>query len=259
MLSESHDHYDVAQDGRGVVTLTIARSGKLNLISSSVTKALIEGLKRLGQDSSVRVLVLTGDGDRAFIGGADVKEMATLNPKTAKIFISSLHELCEAIRVFPVPVIARIQGWCLGGGLEVAAACDIRVAASTAQFGMPEVRMGIPSVIHAALLPRLIGSGRARWLMLTANLIDTSRALEWGLVDGIAESQQLDAEVERVLAALLACGPQVMRSQKRLLNTWDDVPLSEGVKVSIKEFGNAFRGEEPYYFMSEFLTRKRGT
>jgi enoyl-CoA hydratase/carnithine racemase len=95
--------------------------------------------------------------------------------------------------------------------------------------------------------------------MLTANLIDTSRALEWGLVDGIAESQQLDAEVERVLAALLACGPQVMRSQKRLLNTWDDVPLSEGVKVSIKEFGNAFRGEEPYYFMSEFLTRKRGT
>jgi enoyl-CoA hydratase/carnithine racemase len=109
------------------------------------------------------------------IGGADIKEMARLDQASAEKFITGLRDLCEAARAFPAPVIARMPGWCLGGGLEFATACDFRIAAHDAKFGMPEVKVGIPSVIHAALLPRLIGWGRARWLVMTAENIDPSR------------------------------------------------------------------------------------
>ncbi|MCW3693562.1 enoyl-CoA hydratase/isomerase family protein, partial [Burkholderia cenocepacia] len=145
------------------------------------------------------------------IGGADIKEMATLDQKSAEGFISRLRDLCEAVRKFPAPVIARLPGWCLGGGLEVAAACDVRVAAHDAMFGMPEVRVGIPSVIHAALLPRLIGWGRARWLMMTAENIDAPTALSWGLIDTVAKPGGLDEAVEHTVKALLECGPEALR------------------------------------------------
>src|SRR6185503_218248 len=112
-----------------------------------------------------RVVVLTGAGERAFIGGADINEMAELDEESARVFISQLHEACAALRNLPVPVIARISGYCLGAGLEIAASCDLRVAADHSTFGMPEVRVGIPSVIEAALLPRLIGWGMAARLI----------------------------------------------------------------------------------------------
>ncbi len=133
--------------------------------------------------SDIRVVILAGQSEKSMIGGADIKEMAKLDQKSAEAFITRLRDLCEAVRNFPAPVIARMPGWCLGGGLEVAAACDFRIAAHDAMFGMPEVRVGIPSVIHAALLPRLIGWGRARWLVMTAENIDAPTALGWGLVD----------------------------------------------------------------------------
>ena len=141
------------------------------------------------------------------IGGADIKEMARLDQKSAEKFITGLRDLCEAVRIFPAPVIARMPGWCLGGGLEVAAACDFRIAGYDAKFGMPEVRVGIPSVIHAALLPRLIGWGRARWLIMTAETIDAATALAWGLVDVVAPEGGLDAAVEKLVEALLKCRP----------------------------------------------------
>src|SRR4029077_15673757 len=127
------------------------------------------------------------------------------------------RDLCEAVRTFPAPVIARIPGWCLGGGLEFAAACDFRIAAHDAKFAMPEVKVGIPSVIHAALLPRLIGWGRARWLIMTAATIDAPTALAWGLVDVVAPDGGLDAAVESTVAALLECAPDALAFHKALL------------------------------------------
>src|SRR6202007_2605805 len=129
------------------------------------------GLEQLAADREIRVLVLKGGSDKSLIGGADIKEVGTLDQGFREAFIPGFRDLCEAIRAFPAPVIARMPGWCLGGGLEVAAACDFRGASHDARFGMPEVRVGIPSVIHAALLPRLIGWGRARWLVMTAENI----------------------------------------------------------------------------------------
>jgi enoyl-CoA hydratase/carnithine racemase len=161
------------------------------------------------------------------------------------------------VRQFPAPVIARLPGWCLGGGLEVAAACDVRIAAHDAHFGMPEVKVGIPSVIHAALLPRLIGWGRARWLVMTAENIDAPTALAWGLVDKVAPQGGLDEAVEHTVKALLECGPEALRSQKALLRQWEELPLKESVNLSIGEFGKSFLSGEPQRMMQGFLDRKR--
>src|SRR4029079_12755265 len=167
--------------------------------------------EKLAADRSVRVVILTGQSDKSMIGGGNIKEMAKLEQKYAEAFIPRLRDLCEAIRRFPAPVIARLPGWCLGAGLEVAAACDFRIAAHDAKFGMTEVRVGIPSVIHAALLPRLIGWGLARWLVMTAENIDAPTALAWGLVDVIAPQGGLEAAVEGVTAMLLECAREALR------------------------------------------------
>ena len=136
-------HCGVDRDPRGVVRLTISNAGSLNILSTPVINAVREGLETLAKDDSIRVLVLAGQSEKSMIGGADIKEMAGLDQKSAEKFIPGLRDLCEAVRAFPGPVIARMPGWCLGGGLEVAAACDFRVAAHDAKFGMPEVRVGI--------------------------------------------------------------------------------------------------------------------
>ena len=250
-------HCGVDRDSRGVVRLTICNAGSLNILGTPVISGVREGLQALADDREIRVLVLAGQSEKSMIGGADIKEMAKLEQKSAEKFITGLRDLCEAVRAFPGPVIARMPGWCLGGGLEVAAACDFRVAAHDAKFGMPEVRVGIPSVIHAALLPRLIGWGRARWLVMTAENIDAPTALAWGLVDVVAPDGGLDAAVERVAAALLECSPEALRAQKAMLNQWQELPLKESVNLSIGVFGQSYRGGEPQRLMQGFIDRKR--
>jgi enoyl-CoA hydratase len=216
-----------------------------------------EGLETLAGESGIHVLILAGQSEKSLIGGADIKEMATFDQAAAEKFITGLRDLCEAVRAFPAPVIARMPGWCLGGGLEVAAACDFRISAHDGKFGMPEVRVGIPSVIHAALLPRLIGSGRARWLVMTGENIDAATALAWGLVDVVAPEGGFDAAVEKTVDALLKCGPQALRAQKDLLRQWEELPLTESVNLSIGVFGRSFLTDEPKRLMQEFIDRRR--
>ena len=247
----------VDRDSRGVVRLTICNAGSLNILGSAVINGVREGLEVLATERQIRVLVIRGQSEKSMIGGADIKEMAGLDQASAEKFITGLRDLCEAVRAFPAPVIARMPGWCLGGGLEFAAACDFRVAAHDARFGMPEVRVGIPSVIHAALLPRLIGWGRARWLVMTAENIDAPTALAWGLVDVVAPEGGLDAAVERVVATLLECGPEALRAQKALLKQWEELPLKESVNLSIGVFGQSFLTDEPHRLMQGFIDRKR--
>ncbi|MGA8902722.1 enoyl-CoA hydratase [Bradyrhizobium sp.] len=250
-------HCGIDRDSRGVVRLTICNAGPLNLMGSEVIRAAREGFETLAAERQIRVLVLAGESQKSMIGGADIKEMARLDRNSAEKFITGLRDLCEAVRTFPAPVIARMPGWCLGGGLEVAAACDFRIAAGDAKFGMPEVRVGIPSVIHAALLPRLIGSGRTRWLVMTAENIDAATALAWGLVDVVAPEGGLDAAVEKTVEALLKCGPEALRAQKALLRQWEELPLTESVNLSIGVFGRSFLTDEPKRLMQEFINRKR--
>jgi enoyl-CoA hydratase/carnithine racemase len=247
----------VDRDPRGVVRLTICNAGSLNILGTPAITGVREGLQTLATDRQIRALVIAGQSEKSMIGGADIKEMAKLDQASAEKFITGLRDLCEAARAFPAPVIARMPGWCLGGGLEFAAACDFRIATHDARFGMPEVRVGIPSVIHAALLPRLIGWGRARWLVMTAENIDAPTALAWGLIDVVAPEGGLDAAVERTVAALLECGPEALRAQKALLRQWEELPLKESVDLSIGVFGKSFLTGEPQRLMQGFIDRKR--
>ena len=252
-----NSHCGIDRDQRGVVKMTICNAGPLNILNSPAITAVRDGLEVLATERGLRALVIAGESEKSMIGGADIKEMATLNQASAEVFITGLRDLCEAARAFPAPVIARIPGWCLGGGLEFAASCDFRIAAHDAKFAMPEVRVGIPSVIHAALLPRLIGWGRARWLVMTAATIDAPTALNWGLVDVVAPEGGLDAAVEHTVAALLACAPEALRAQKALLKQWEELPLKESVNLSVKVFGEAYLTGEPQKLMQDFIHRKR--
>jgi enoyl-CoA hydratase/carnithine racemase len=253
-----NDHCAISRKQDGTVTLTIREAGRANVLSSPVIKGLTEGISLLATDEALRVLILASGGERSFIAGADITEMAKLNPETGESFIKGLRNLCEAVRCFPAPVVARIQGWCLGGGLELAMACDMRVAAPEAKFGMPEVRVGIPSVIHAALMPRLIGEARARRLILTGAAIDAATALDWGLIDFVSTSGDLDRAVADAIAPILACGPAVIAAQKALMNQWAELSLAEAVAVSVPAFGRAFATGEPQRYMRQFIDEKAG-
>lgn len=254
----STDHASVTIDPDGIATLVIEDAGVLNILSSHVVTDLTTAIQRLAAIDHVRVLVVRGTGERAFIGGADIKEMARMIPASARTFITNLATLCEAVRRFPTPVIARMPGWSLGAGLELAAACDFRIASDDARFGMPEVAVGIPSVIHGALLPRLIGVGRSRWLLLTGKPIDAATALAWGLINETHPHAELDAATSRAARQLLTLSAPAVRQQKRLLWAWEDMVLDDAVRVSIDEFASSFESGEPQRIMSEFAARRRG-
>jgi enoyl-CoA hydratase/carnithine racemase len=240
-----------------VARLVVDHPGKLNVLNRALIDALTREVEALAGDNTLRALVLTGAGERAFIGGADIRDLAQLDRASAAPFITALHGACAALRRLPVPVIARINGYALGAGLEVCAACDLRIAGEHARFGMPEVRVGIPSVIEAALLPGLIGWGRTRRLLLTAETIEAREAERWGLVEWCVPSAQLDAAVEELIDAILACGPAAIRLQKALIRDWEDLPLSQAIERGITRFAEAFESDEPKRMLGAFLGRPR--
>jgi enoyl-CoA hydratase len=241
-----------------VANVAIDNAAKLNTLGSQLMIEFIERVEALGGNDDLRAVVLTGAGDKAFIGGADIFEMARLDAAGAEGFITLVHRSCDCLRALPVPVIARLDGYVLGAGLEVAAACDLRVASSNAVFGMPEVKVGIPSVVEAALLPGLIGWGRTRELLLFGENIDAPTALAWGLVEEVVAPDALDAAVERRLASLLAAGPHAVRLQKQLIRQWEDMTLSQAVSAGIESFTKSFATDEPARMMGAFTNRPRG-
>lgn len=244
-------------DTRGIATLTIREAGTLNILSTPVIQDLTNALNELAHKTDLRCLVFRGSGDKAFIAGANINEMSALNRKSAVAFISGLRDLCEATRTFPVPVIARIPGWCLGAGLELAMACDIRITALGTQLGMPEVKVGIPSVIHATLMPRLIGQAQATWLLLSGENVDAEQALQWGLINESVSLTTLDQRITEIANNFAALGPAVLRQQKALLRRWEQLSISDAIADSVQEFGKAFETGEPQKFMNDFLEYKK--
>jgi len=241
-----------------VAYLTIDNRAKLNTLDRALMIEFIAAVEALSARDELRVLVLSGAGDQAFIGGASIPEMAALDRGSAKDFIALVHRTCDCLRRLPAPVVARIDGYALGAGLEVAVSCDLRLASTRAQFGMPEVRVGIPSVVEAALIPRLIGSGRARELLLLGETIDAETALRWGLVERVVAPAALDQEVEKIVTALFAAGPQAVRRQKALMREWEQLPADAAVAAGIDAFVPAFDSDEPRRMLSAFINRKRG-
>lgn len=247
----------LSTDARGVATISVRGIKSLNIVGSAEIERLTRAVASLAGRDDLRLLVLTGAGEKAFIGGADIDEMAKLTAASAQVFITNLHGLCQVIRDLPVPVIARISGYCLGGGLEVAAACDLRVASDDARFGMPEVKVGLPSVIEATLLPHLIGWGRAREIIYTGRIFGASEALQMGLVEKVVPVNELDGALADWVAAILECSPQAIRAQKELFRQWETLPPTAAAEASIPIFARCFEGGEPNEYLKKFLEKKR--
>ncbi len=240
---------DRNRQGR-VAFIAVNNEKRLNSMNTALMRELIERIQHLGADPNLRVVVLTGAGDKSFIGGADIFELRGLNPKSARNFLTLIHQVADALRKLPVPVIARINGYCLGAGLELAAACDMRIATEDSVFGMPEVKVGLPSVIEAALLPTLIGWGKTRLLCYTGENITAKEALAWGLVEKTVARDKLDEGVEKWISAILKAGPQAIRLQKELIGCWEKMSLADAVQEGIRTIGKAYETDEPLRMLS---------
>jgi enoyl-CoA hydratase/carnithine racemase len=242
----------------GIATLTIRGAKRLNVLSTATLRAIVAAGESLRSDRSLRLVLVTGEGERAFIGGADLEEMAALTPETAREFISLVHQANQQFRTLPVPSIALIRGYCLGAGLELAAACDLRLGSEDSRYGMPEVQVGLPSVVEARLLPTLIGWGKTRELVYTGSLIGAEEALRIGLLQKVAPGDALRAAAQPWIGAILAADPDAIRAQKRLVETWLDAELGASILHSIDVFGETFRNPSPRDRMRAFLERKKG-
>ena len=239
-----------------VARLSVDNRSKLNVVGSDLIAQVNQALDRLKTDDALRALVLSGEGDHAFIGGADIREMVSFDRDSARAFITDLHGLCRRLRHFPVPTLARIDGYCLGAGMEIAASCDLRAATMRAKFGMPEVRVGIPSVIEAAVLPRLVGWGKARELVLTGDIVDAAAAQSMGFLEKLVAPDALHDAVEGWLDSILESGSLAIRDQKALIMRWEEVNLDNAIEAGIDCYANAYKTDEPRRMMQAFLDSK---
>lgn len=240
-----------------VAYVTVNNPQQRNALGRRGKEELIRVFGELAGDESLRAAVLTGAGDKSFIAGANIGEMAEARLEEAEDISTKTHLACDAIRRLPVPVIAQINGYCLGAGMELAASCDLRVGTTSAKFGMPEVKFGIPSGMEACLLPGLIGWGKTRELVFTGEMMDAAEALRCRFLDKLTAPAELDAAVESWVSAILTAGPRAIRIQKRLLRDWERMPIEQAVRQGIAAIVEARRGDEPGRLMRAFLERKK--
>jgi enoyl-CoA hydratase/carnithine racemase len=236
------------QERRGgrVAFVIIHNQSRRNALSSELMDDFVAAVAPLAAEDDLRCVVVTGGGGKSFVSGADIDELAGIAfPAEARAFIGKVHACCHLLRELPAPVIARINGPALGAGLELAISCDLRVAVDTATFGMPEVRLGVPSVVEAALLPGIVGWSRAREMMLLGETFDATEALAMGLVDAAVPAGELDAAVERRISALFAAGQNAVRLQKALMRRWESLPLKDAILAGADVFGRAYLTDEP--------------
>ncbi len=245
----------VAREG-AVATVTLNRPARLNVLNSALIAETTRAIADLDGEGGPRAIVLRGAG-RAFVAGADVREMRELDPSGARDFITRLHGLFAMIRSAEALVIAAVHGPALGAGCELVAACDLRIAGESAVFGMPEVRVGMPSVIEAALLVPLIGLGRAQHMVYTGDPLDAREALAAGMVTRVVPDDELE-ETARALAHQIAgYSPTAMRLQKSLVRRWYYTEaMDRSIKLGIDHYAEAFEVSDPRRAIDAFLAKR---
>jgi enoyl-CoA hydratase/carnithine racemase len=239
----------------GVARLTLDRA-PLNLFEPGLIAALRDTVQRVGHDPGVRVIVLTGAG-RAFQAGMDVNVLRDLDVGSAKALITSLQSAIGAVHDAPVPVVARVNGPALGAGFELMLACDIRVAVPDALLGLPEVQVGLPSVIEAALLSPAIGPARAAELLFTGDAVRAADVAGWGLVNRVVPPGELDAAVDRLVARILDAAPGAIRLQKELVIRWRQTDLTTAVRYGINAFAQSYATDEAREGAEAFLGKRQ--
>jgi enoyl-CoA hydratase/carnithine racemase len=248
-------------------SVLVARTGDVGLVTLNrpearnalrrADKLLVADTLRRVAGEGVGAIVLTGTGDRAFCAGTDIKEMADLSPDEGAAMLEAEAEMFDAVMTIPVPVIAAVNGAALGAGCVLTYCCDLAIAAQGAIFGQPEVRNGVPAPVQAALLPRVAGVGRARWLLYTGDTLSASWARDWGLVGEVVDSSHLMDRALEIGDRLAGLPRQGMALQKRIVDSWIRVPFDESVRGSVRVAAAAFESGEHREAIKRFLERKR--
>ncbi|HLF16167.1 MAG TPA: enoyl-CoA hydratase-related protein [Candidatus Thermoplasmatota archaeon] len=243
-------------DTRGVAVITLNRPEALNALTSRVLGELestVTGLR-----GKARALIVTGAGSKAFVAGADIAEMAAFGPKEAAAFSRRGQATFQALADFPGPVVAAVNGYALGGGLELALACDLIVAAESALLGLPETTLGVvPGFGGTQRLPRRVGAGTAKRLIMTGERMRADEALRLGLVDRVAPPDALMDEVRKLVDACLANGPLAVVRAKRLVEEGLERPLAAALEMEADAFGALFATEDQKEGMKAFLEKRK--
>lgn len=244
----------------GIAIVTMNRPAALNAFNSEQLGAMVETFRSLRTDRDVRCIVLTGAGQKAFAAGADIKEMVDKSPEDGLAFGRLGHAAANAIEALPQPVIAAVNGFALGGGSEIALACDFRLASDNAVFAQPEVGLGIPPGWGATQrLTRLVGPGLAAELILTGRRVKADEALRIGLVNSVWQLDQLLPEAIRLAVQIAANSPRAVAGAKRLMHLAFNGQIASGLETEVQLFGESFGTDDQREGMGAFVEKRTPT
>ena len=249
--------YIVYEQKGSYAVITISREKALNALNSQVLEELNEALDAVNLDE-VRCLILTGAGQKSFVAGADIGEMSTLTRAEGEAFGKKGNDIFRKIETFPIPVIAAVNGFALGGGCEISMSCDIRICSDNAVFGQPEVGLGItPGFGGTQRLARLVGPGMAKQMIYTARNIKADEAYRIGLVNAVYPQEELMAAAEKMAAGIAKNAPIAVRNCKKAINEGLDADMDEAIVIEEKLFGDCFESYDQKEGMAAFLEKRK--
>ncbi len=232
----------IVRDTAGIRWVRFNRPEHLNALTQ---EDMVEARQAV-QDAHgfAKAMVFSGTGERSFSAGVHIDAFVELNEEKARALINDLRALLESVRLAPIPTICAINGYCLGGAMELAMTCDLRIASRYARFGMPEIKVGIPSVLDAALLQQYVGLSKAKEMMLTGALYEAPEMEKFGFLNVVVEQDELEERVNLFLEHLKGHSRPAVAAQKRLFETWQNTGLRESIAISVEEFARMFEADE---------------
>ena len=248
----------IYQVEEGIATITFNRPKALNALNAALLGEFSDALDKIAADEDIRVLILTGAGDKAFVAGADITELATFNSLSAKNFATFGQAVIDKLQKLPIIVIAAVNGFALGGGTEIAIACDFIYASENAKFGQPEINLGlIPGFGGTQRLPRLIGTNMAKELIFTGKMVSAAEGNQVGLVNKVVAPEALLDEVMKVAKEIAAKGKVSLRAAKQAVNNGINTDLATGLKIEIDAFALSYASTDAQEGTSAFLEKRK--
>ncbi len=242
----------------GIGWIIINRPDALNALNTAVLNELYAAVRDIEQNESIRVLIITGAGEKSFVAGADITELATLNALQGKYFVTNGHQTMAALQKLPIPVIAAVNGFALGGGLELALACDFIYAAETAKFGLPEINLGlIPGFGGTQRLARIIGINKAKELIFTGKMISATEAFQMGIVNKVTPPDQLMEEAVKTAKLIASKGKVSLNAAKQAVNQGLNADLETACKIEIDAFALCMASEDAKEGTQAFLEKRK--